>query len=1344
MTQESVESSPLTPLQLGMLHESLLSDRAGVNLVQIACHLDDETFDPFAMKASWEALTRRHAVLRSVYAWKEDRAPSQDVMPDAQFEFLVHDLQSLGPSQQHEALKAWTDSDRTRGVRLDMVPSWRLAWFRWEGRRSTLCWTFHHIMLDGRSFALLLQEVLEEYCARLRGEIPEPTLLSPLGFAGYCHALESLRHSEDAQNAARGFFETELQGVAADLTSEALARHESPAGHTPGRMACSRALVSISEVERLQALAQASGATLGTLLQVAWGILLSRARGQRDAVFGVVRSGRHLVPGAQATIGCLINTLPVRLKVDMGASIDQLLRDIRRYMLGMRPHEHVFLGDLQAWNGVFADEGGLNSIVMFEPRPLDRQLRSLGGPWLQRRFEVHEEGATEMTLAAYVEDGLQLELEYDSNRVEAQAAQRLLSFLHTLLGQMAQAKSDQTVASLDMLGPEDRNRLQGWAVPAIEVQTSATCAMALFTKTARRQPSAVAISVLGHRATLTYAELDARSSQLAHWLRNQAVEAGDRVAICMTRSLDFVVAMLAVMKAGAAHVPIDPAYPAELKHHMASDSGATVLLADTHGAALPTIARTVVLKALSQELATLPIEWSDPQGQARDRPAYVIYTSGSTGQPKGVTVGQRALVAHSAAVTAAYGLTENDRVLQFASLSFDVSIEEIIPTLLTGAELVLRDTSVAESVSALWAAAQERQLTVLNLPTAYWHTCVDHLEQMTSQIPACVRLVVVGGEKASRQALARWRKAVPSCRWINGYGPTEATITSTFYEALDTQYLPEQAEIPIGRPMGHARAYVVAADGSLAPPGVRGELCLGGACLAIGYHGQQELTSQRFMSTSGLDPLWAQTLEARVYRTGDLVSWNADGELLYHGRADRQVKLRGFRVELDAVEKVLTRLPGVGRAVVKVDQPNTPAARLLAWVLPAQPGQLLEVAALNAVVATQLPEHMRPALSVIENLPITPGGKIDYRLLIGGDVTELVSTGTAAELPISEELQRMTDVFARVLKRSKVMPDASFFDLGGNSLLAVGLIGRVESEFHHRMTTGLLKANPTPRALLDTFADGSHLKRPKYLIAIQPEGHRTPIYGVHSLGHQERFFRPLSESLGADQPFFGLTTGYTSLHGADLSLEELARVYLEDIQHHQPEGPVVLAGLSRCAYVAYELAGQLTNAGRTVSLLVFFDSAGPAGRPEITNRRRLLAIHLSQLREQGWRYGVDKLVGRLSEVGGTVGNWALRTGRAHGVLDNQQYDHPADILFVQQLERAVAKYQVLPYEGPVAIFYPEDDPFLDRKAALATGLGWRVCCTGDIELVESPGQHISMLSNPYVVALARALKARFA
>ncbi|WP_066265889.1 non-ribosomal peptide synthetase [Hydrogenophaga palleronii] len=1342
MRQEVVRSWPLTPLQLGLLYDSLLSQRTSVNLEQVACHLDDEAFDVATMKQSWEALVRRHEVLRSVYVWRDVRVPSQEVVADIEFEFEQHDLRALAPEQQKEVQEEWRHADRRRGVRLDKASNWRLTWFRWGDRRSSLYWTFHHIMLDGTSFALLLQEALEGYTARLQGEAHVPVTLSPLDFGDYCHALDAVRCNVDAQDEARRFFEAQLHGVFAEQSAETMGQADAPSADGTDAlepMASVEGSITPAEVDGLRALALASDATLGTVVQVAWGILLSRVGGQRDAVFGVVRSGRHIVPQARDTVGCLINTLPVRVALGMGVSIDQLLRAMRTYMLGMRPHEHVFLSDLQAWSEGFASEGRLQSVVMFEPWPLEQRLQSLGGPWLQRRFELHEEGAAEMTLAVYVRGGLDLHLEYDSRRVDAETAKRLMALLQILLGHMARATSDQTVASLDMLTPEDRGHLQAWAAPPDGVSASANCAtMARFARTVRRRPSAVAISVLGEQTQLTYAELDARSSQLAHWLRRQSVEEGDRVAICMPRSPEFVVAMLGIMKAGAAYVPIDPGYPAELKEHMASDSGAVLQLAGAGGEASG-VARTVRLHTLADELAKLPSTWSDPLGQGHDRPAYVIYTSGSTGKPKGVVVGQHALVAHAAAVTATYGLTEHDRALQFASLSFDVSIEEIVPTLLAGAELVLRNAAVAESVSALWAAVEQRQLTVLNLPTAYWHTCVDQLEHGRARMPACVRLLVVGGEKASRQALDRWRQAVPECRWINGYGPTEATITSTFYEALADKPLPPNADIPIGKPLGHARAYVVAADGSLAPPGVRGELCLGGPCLALGYHGQLELTARQFMTTGGLDPVWEAVREPRIYRTGDLASWSDDGELLYHGRADRQVKVRGFRVELEAVESALAALPGVGRAVVKVDMPNTPAARLLAWVLPAHVGQALDVATLNTELAHRLPEHMRPTLAVIDELPITPGGKIDYRQLVERDLLEQDVDTDSAAAPLSDELQRMTAVFAQVLKRKTVAPEASFFDLGGNSLLAVSLIAAVEREFSCQLSVGTLKASPTPAALHAALSEGSGDDAPQFLVAIQPEGKGIPIYGVHSLGHRERFYRPLAARLGADQPVFGLTSGYTHLHEDALSVEQLAQLYRDDVQKHQPAGPLVLAAVSMCAYIAYELAKQLTDAGREVAYLVLFDSEGPDGRPSIQKKSRVLALHWQQFRKKGPRYLIERTVIRLTNAGGLKGRIGLLLGRAFNMTRGQAFDHPADHAFVQNLALAVSRYSPGTYAGRMVIFYPEDEPFFDLDKAIASGMGWRRYGTGRIDLLPIPGGHISMLDEPNVGTMARRL-----
>ncbi|MFN3495596.1 MAG: non-ribosomal peptide synthetase, partial [Hydrogenophaga sp.] len=914
---------------------------------------------------------------------------------------------------------------------------------------------------------------------------------------------------------------------------------------------------------------------------------------------------------------------------------------------------------IRQWCDLNATADLTHSTVLFEPMPLQRSLQDLLGP--QRRVELHEQASSALSLLAYGGESLALQLEFDPDRVRADAARRLLASVARLLDAMAHAAPLTPLAALRSTSDEELAALARWAEPDPPAPAATACVATQIARQAAATPMARAVVCAASGNALSYEALDRAASRLAAWLTQRGVGPGQFVALCLPRGLQFVTSLLAVMKSGAAWLPIDPGYPAELVNHMVADSQVRLVLTERSVPLSFDAVDAVVLEDLEAACQALDPGAPEPPWPL-DRPAYVIYTSGSTGKPKGVVVSHRALASHAQAVAPFYGLQATDRVLQFASLSFDVSIEEIVPTLVSGAELVLRHTAAAESVSGFLQLVQDHKLTVLNLPTAFWHTCAEQMYLGGQRLPASVRLLVVGGEKASRRELELWRSIHPELRWVNAYGPTEATISCCAFDLPAHSPLPPGPDVPIGRPLGHARLAVLAPDGALAPPGARGTLCLGGPGLADGYLGQPSLTAERFppAATATVDPALAAWQWSRLYRAGDDARWDSSGQLRFLGRQDREIKVRGFRVDLRAVEHALERLPAVAQAVVRLDRPGEPGARLLAWVLPAV-GETPTVQALQADLARVLPGHMRPAIQLVSTWPTTPGGKIDLARL---PLHAPARVEPASPQALPDDLRRMTALFARVLECAEVAPDDSFFDLGGNSLLALRLMARIESEFGAcggTMGVGLLKTHATPASLLAAMRSTARDALPRHLVAIQGEGSGVPLYGIHGLGHRERLYRPLASALGPGLPVFGLTVGYADLAQPLPSLEELAAQYLQDIQAHRPTGPLVLAGLSHSGYVAFELAHQLTRAGREVARLVLFDSQGPGGRPELRGRKVRLRAHATKLRKRGVGYLPERVVQRLSYRGGLAGRVGFLLAKALGGADSLGFDQSADV-----------------------------------------------------------------------------------
>lgn len=915
-------------------------------------------------------------------------------------------------------------------------------------------------------------------------------------------------------------------------------------------------------------------------------------------------------------------------------------------------------------------------------------------------------------LALLADPGLPaVALSHDPAQVDPQQALSLLCRLVHLVAAMAGAEPERRLATLDMLPEAERADLLALAAPDLALPATIPCPATWFEAVAQERPAALAVISEVDGTSLSFAGLDARANALARRLRQTApVFADGSEAVCainLPRGLDFVVAMLAVLKCGATFLPLDMTLPETERSLRAVESGAAAVIGQEGlvGLAVP------VLAPDAAELAEAPPR---PAPQA-GRLAYIIHTSGSTGRPKGVMGTTGALAAHAAAVIAAYGLSAADRVLQFASAGFDVALEETVPTLLAGGTLVIRSEAQAESVHAFLALLQDRGLTVLNLPASFWHVLVEEMAGRKLGLPPSVRLVVTGSERILPSALAQWQRLAPDCAWINGYGPTETTITATAH-APDLRAGPVDPalDVPIGRPLPHARAYVLAFDGSLAPRGAEGSLHIGGPAVTRGYLNQPEATAAAF----GPDPY---VPEGRIYNTGDRARWRADGALDFLGRRDRQVKLRGQRIDLGEIERTLCQFEGLREARVEVEAAGSDAARLIAWVCgPELTADSRMMARVVEQVARHMTGAMMPVIVPVPAFPLKPNGKID--------VAALPRPGTAparegeAARPIDALTLAVSALVAEALGRDTVDPDEDIRDLGANSLVALRLASILEARFGRPVVTTDLYRNPTARTIarfLEVESDA-----PRFVVPIQTGGRQPPFFAVHVLGDKELLYRPLAAALGPDFPVYGLTVGPPTRLD-DISVERIARQYFDDIQRGFPEGPICLGAVSMATYFAYELAQLLIAAGREVRVLVALDAEGPDGRPPVQGLAKL-AVHLRQLGRHG--------LGHLT----TIARFKMENRRIAQELAASTPGEVTGANLVMANVQAVEAYRPQPYPQRIVVFRAGDS-FWDSPAALASSLGWVSVARGGLEMIDIPGEHLSILDAINVPHLARHL-----
>jgi aspartate racemase len=774
--------------------------------------------------------------------------------------------------------------------------------------------------------------------------------------------------------------------------------------------------------------------------------------------------------------------------------------------------------------------------------------------------------------------------------------------------------------------------------------------------------------------------------------------------------------LLAVLKAGGACVPLDPAYPKERLTYMLEDSQTSLVLTQ------PGLLAEVT--DFDAEIIALDPGWNSFFAESRENPrsavkpenlAYVIYTSGSTGKPRGVLLSHRGLVNHNTAAVKLFGITSADRMAQFASISFDIAIEEIFPTWIAGAALVIREEDASLAVGDFLRWVSERNVTALDLPTAYWHELVGELSESTLQLPESLRIVIVGGEKASSAALAAWHKLAGSrVRWVNTYGPTETSVIVTSFEPHNWDAIPPI--LPIGRPIANTKIHILDEHLQPLPVGIPGDLFVSGPGLARGYLNRPEITAEKFIR----DPFTTEP-DTRMYKTGDRARYLANGEIEFAGRTDDQVKIRGYRVELKEIESVLGAYPGVREVVVVAREnarENGPGDKhLAAYVVPSRE-QAPTGSELRSHLKQKLPHYMVPsAFVLLEAMPKTPNGKVDRRAMPAPQPADFTEPNEYVA-PADDLENNLVRIWCAVLGKEKIGTRDNFFDLGGHSLLAARLMHRIEQTLGQRLPLAALLQAPTVEQFAALLRQEGWSASWSSLVAIQPEGSRVPFFCVHGVGGNVVGFRDLARHMGPDQPFYALQPqGLDGKRPCISSVTEMAENYIKEIRRVQPEGPYRIGGYSFGGLVAYEMAQQLRAQDQEVSLLALLDTY--PGKMESRGSQ------LRNLRKLPLKAALTFLVKK--------GSFVMMTLCKR--LELQMLPKPLRNVR-QACAKAAGDYTVQPYAGQVTLFRVKEKSVGSLNDPYA--IWWRVAA-GGVDLREISGDHLSLLKEPQVRLLAEEL-----
>lgn len=1265
---------PLLPLQEGMLFNGLA--RTGDEVQQVVLRPPPgERVD--GLRGAFERAVERHEALRTTIRYRDAERPHTEVHASSPTAWRVEACgDPLG-----ESLLRILEHDREHPIDVEVLPITRFTEVR-GGDGDALVWTFLHTHLDGRSIRCVLEEVLGDHAGLDRPREPSP---SPA-----LHVAAALDPARIAK--ARSHYQHALAGLAVATPTPGFGRSSADTPASPKRVRECFTRVTAEAMRALEAEGSRLGFSWASAVNAAWALVLGQYGHTDDVAFGVTRACRDLVPSSRSTVGCLINTVPMRVTLDPSEGVAAYLARVHGRARTPRELEPVALREAAAVSELRDPRQLVRTIVVCEDHTLEEAIQDVHPALAGWRVQLRGQSAAPLTLAAYRRrDGaLDVVVEYDGALIEGSTARALGPSVAKLLAGFA-AHPQGRVRDLDPGAPD-----------AVLFGPAPHCAPETVSELLRDalvdHREAVAVEDAATGALLRYGELHARAEALLDGLHQRGARPGDMIAVMAARSVETVVALTACQLGELVFLPLDPAISQERLQLVLDDSGAQVIVtADGH-----------VQPRSPSPRGTPPTAPRSVATPRPESPAYLLYTSGSTGAPKGVLVPQRALAAHARAATAMLALTADDRVLQFASPCFDVYLEEVIPTLVCGARLVVRDEASASSTTRLLDLVDRTSVTVLQLPTAYFHELAHDLARTGRAVPACVRVVVTGGERLSSEACRRFRAVAPSLRLVNAYGPTEVTITATAFDV--PRRVPDI--IPIGRPTGACQAQVLDRWGRTAPRGALGELALSGPQVALGYLGRPSETSRSFGYRS------VHSLQHDLYRTGDLVRVDDADQLVFEGRLDGQVKVRGFRVELGEVEHALERDPAVARAAAAVVRAPSEEVVLVGFVVPGPSG--FRERELLAAMATRVPGHLVPTrLFAVETLPTTPGGKLDRRALIWpADVT-----GPALGLQDADALaERLGDIFREVLRDPALHVDDSFFDRGGTSIRALRLVASIEERLGGRPTVATLITHPTPRELARWLrATGTVAPRAEVVPLNASTDRQTPVYCVVGL----HAYTALAAGIQR-RPVFGVYVDEEVEFPDDtLTVGTLAAAYLRAIEAHRAP-PKVMVGISFGAFVALEMARQLTDRGAPPDLIVLLDPRLPSTL-EAARVDPLLnfAARLRIAPETIPQRAKDRLLRAVSPAAPSA---ALAPDQALWAAREAAY------------ARALEAYEptLQAYPGLAHVYLARDDSPARLPKMQAQ---WRALVGAGSTVDVVPGAHGTLLQEPFVSRISAAIDA---
>ncbi|WP_254207985.1 non-ribosomal peptide synthase/polyketide synthase, partial [Paenibacillus sp. AK121] len=1063
----------LSPMQKGMLFHSLMEPDSGAYFQQ-ASFDQKGRFDVAVFRQSLDLLTQRHEALRTNFhrfETEHGQEPLQLVFRHKDSDLSFKDVRGMRKAEQQAYIQALKQEDQARGFDLGTDALMRVQVWQTDEETYHWVWSFHHIIMDGWCLSLVTGEVFGTYFALLEQKQPELAPITPYGqYIEWLERQDERAAKEYWSNYLAGFEQqTLLPGsdtASKDQVADSRDNTVSTTASTTSEYVCEKITVELDPTwsEAMYRIAKQQQVTINTLMQSVWGLILQQYNNNEDVVFGSVVSGRPTdIAGVENMIGLFINTIPVRIQSERNATFVDIMRNTQEKALASGVYDSFPLYEIQALTE--QKQHLINHIMVFENYPVEEQVEQLGevrpSAFDITNVEVVEQTNYDLDLIVMPDETFRIMFRYNANVYDRSTIERMQGHVLHVIEQIVNNPHIR-VNELELVTPEEQAQIvQIWGDTAAPYPQDQTLS-ALFEQQAAITPDQAAV-IFGSEM-LTYRELNERANRLARTLRAQGVEPDQPVGILLHRSLDMIVGIYAILKAGGAYVPIDPEYPADRIRFMLEDSGAKLVLTQSHLAEQASRSFDGQVLVLDrQEQAGKNIYHEDGSNleplAGPHHVAYVIYTSGSTGKPKGVMVEHHSVLNRILWMHDRYGLSAEDTILQKTAFTFDVSVWELFWWSMVGSKVSLLSVGGEKNPEDIVDTIARDGVSTMHFVPAMLHAFLEYVEQQPREVMQAklgtLRHVFASGEALPPQHVARFQRLVSSltgAKLINLYGPTEATVDVSYF---DCEPLEEYAVIPIGKPIQNIRLYIVK-EGTeqLQPIGVAGELCIGGVGVARGYLNRPELTAEKFVA----DPFaGGEAGYERMYRTGDLARWMPDGDIEYLGRIDHQVKIRGYRIELGEVETQLLQVESVREAIVMARGDETGQKHMVAYYVA---GQEISASELRSALGQELPSYMVPSYFVqLEQMPLSPNGKIDRKALPAPEGS--LQSGADYVPPRTWVEVKLAQIWQDVLGLAQVGVKENFFEIGGHSLRATTLTSKIHQELNKQLPLRSIFEAPT-------------------------------------------------------------------------------------------------------------------------------------------------------------------------------------------------------------------------------------------------------------------------------------------